>query len=503
MNVLKCVLAALLQLLNIIVEVSIGAFAALVVLIAVAFVRDEVITGDIFKPDPLPMPALSFDQPFETVWREAYQWCLDLETTRPDVNEFQRGYAMITAPDKTFACGPLVRKVEMFNGHHYTFDKLTFEQKVEWRRRSWEKHWRPKIVDRLSEFSVLIPCDIDLASVPYRSRDSVWSRELREIKAWYVREEQRLHDCIQASYFDAEAAVTEFMDSLFSDAFDNEWSDDSLAPMRHLYATDDEMQRAYQSLLQKWRTTQREKYAKNARKWDSYRNDTLLTAIKKGRREERQFEQELAQERYEKEFEAEHGMGPNDTCEFHDERGRVRFRGLCKDYVKQERRLMNETSGWSAMWEELGEMSRDMERQRREREMAEAAAWSALVLSQSEVREGETTPAQASTVSGVAKGGPEMEGSCRSVPDFGKFEPCITTVKCKPKPPFKTCVKRDWAAEKRCLARQKVASRERAERNYAMLKNDPNSDCQRQAQGLRDSLDGVKRQSSPGRGISK
>ena len=304
------------------------------------------------------------------------------------------------------------------------WDSLTFEQKAEYRRSSWDEHDAPKVLARLPEFKAKIDCNINLRAMPEYGNDSLWRSDVEKIRAWYQKEEERLHNCIKDSIWDGETAASNFLITVFLEVMPDYLDDDVLDQFRYLFSTDEKIQEAYQTLLYEWQTAQSEKYAENTNKWNNYSETVLRTAVKRGGREERAYDRRIAKEEADREFEEQHGMHPDDDCQFEDERGRIKFRGKCRDYVKQSRRLMNSSSGWSTMWEEIGEQSRAMERKRIEKQRAEQEAYFNLLLLQSEVNESNASEPSATNdgdCMGCAKH-PGKRDVCHEVPPFGEFD---------------------------------------------------------------------------------
>jgi len=448
------------------------------------FLGGKVVINTLTEP-PLPeIESITYQEPIKEVWEDAHTWCKQTER----INE-----ALIfhTKAEETYRCSKLVRDVEALNGIHFEWQFMTFDQKVEFRRPYFEEGSVPKILARLSEFKPAINCNINLKTMPRYKDRSLWKQDLEKIRNWYKQEEQRLHLCIKGSIWDGETVASKFLTNLFVEVM-QPISDDVLEQFQVSFSTNNKMEEAYQSLLDMWRSAQSKKYVENSEKWDRYAEKVIKPAAKRGGREEREYDRQVAKDEADKAFRDKYGMNPDDGCVFKDERGRVKFRGKCRDYVKQKGRLMNATSGWGAMWEEIGEVASEMERKRVERQRLEQQAYNNLILLQSEARKNSVSvPGKDSGPMGQAKMGPGLEPGCKVPHNLGKFSggECLFLTKCTPIAPLKTCVKRNWQKEEACHARKKAEGRARSEKQYSALKA-AGSACEQRAKGIRDRLDG-------------
>ena len=462
------------------------------------FLGGMFVINKLTEPPPPEIESITYQEPIQEVWKDAHTWCKQTER----VNE-----ALIyhTKAEETYRCSKLVRNVKVLNGIHFEWQFMTFDEKVEFRRPYFEEGSVPKILGRLSEFKPAINCNIDLEAMPRYKDRSLWKQDLKKIRNWYKQEEQRLHLCIKGSIWGGETAASKFLTNLFVEVM-QPVSDDVLEQFQVSFSTNNKIEEAYQSLLDTWRSAQTKKYVENSEKWDRYAEEVIKPAAKRGGREERKYDRQIAKEEADKAFRDKHGMNPDDDCIFKDERGRVKFRGKCRDYVKQEGRLMNATSGWGAMWEEIGEVASEMERKRVERQRLEQQAYNNLILLQSEARKNSVSaPGKDPGPMGHAKKGPEMEPGCKVPHNIGKFSggECLFLTKCTPIAPLKTCVKRNWQKEEACHARKKAEGRVRSEEQYSALKA-AGSACEQRAKGIRDRLDGrYKGHSGSGKGKSK
>lgn len=491
---------------------TLGKYLTLVAFISAVVILLSSAYDDFTKKAP---PSITYQESVEQSYKKGRLWCAGLVAARPDLNDYQRNNVQLyfNGGAQSFTCEKLERwyakhgnMVERFGVSDWK--ELTFEQKAEWRKLGgWWNYTRDDILEGSGKKIIMeVPCNINIESMPHYGESQLWRADVKRIREWYKQEEERLEDCIKGAIWrDYPGTISAFLDNLF---FEKTKEHESLARDldRYLFERDEKIQSVYQLLLKDrladWRVAQNKKRTKNINKWKDYSKNKILPALKRGAREERKYNQEIAQKQYAKEFKKEHGMGPNDTCVFKDERGRVKFKGLCKDYVKQRGRLMNQTSGWSAMWEELGEMTQEIKQAKLEKQWAEAEALSRLVLTMNEVKKGTTSyggDERDTTYTNKAPRRP-AEG-CQVMPSFGKFEPCLFIEKCTPKPPFKTCSKRNWTKEKACHARVKKEGRQRLEKQYVAYSK--SSNCEDDARRLRDTLDGVKRDKGPSYGKDK